>query len=78
MVSSCLLIFVWAKLTCIFRYSFCASSGVTAGVFFCLLVGWGQEGDAKMGGRLVVNAGWTGVDGVRTEGEEDSSLIGDG
>ena len=51
---------------------------MTAGVFFCLLVGWGQEGDAKMGGRLVVNAGWTGVDGVRTEGEEDSSLIGDG
>ena len=54
---------------------------MTAGVFFCLLVGGGtegQDGGAKIGGGWVEKVGCTGMDGAQAESETGPRLVGDG
>ena len=67
-VASWLDIFVWAKLSCIFRNSWRAASSLTAGpaAFLCLLEGGGFE----VGGGMRGAAGFSHDEGTVAEADE--------
>ena len=62
-LESRLVILVWAKFSCIFRYSLLAASGVTAGAFLGLLFGGGAGAVALGGAARAPEGGAAGPEG---------------